>query len=232
MFDWNVSPSPLDGAIVEKRGGGGSLFADVNKNSHFKPVCALSDHSKHYARHRGWTTLDWNHVFCWPWRNGGNTDRAPMQVYVFHHSMFSSHSWLFRSLSCVVSCAITPLPIASPSRRKKGKEVRLWRLFDLVASWRLNVRRGASVTNHIFTHSDFCTSHRQFFINRFILWKVLLPFQRIPFFSANILSPGCSQMGGAVNLHSWGFMQSPLHHQQQPGVTKSQTPLLLAAELD
>lgn len=62
MFDWNVSLSPLDGAVVEKRRGvgGTSLCADVNKNSHFKPVCALTDHSKHYARQDGWTTLGYS----------------------------------------------------------------------------------------------------------------------------------------------------------------------------
>lgn len=40
--------------------GGTSLCADVNKNSHFKPVCALTDHSKHYARQDGWTTLGYS----------------------------------------------------------------------------------------------------------------------------------------------------------------------------
>lgn len=62
VFDWNVSLSPLDGAVVEKRkvGGGTRLCADVNKNSHFKPVCALTDHSKHYARQDGWTTLGYS----------------------------------------------------------------------------------------------------------------------------------------------------------------------------
>lgn len=79
VLDWNVNLSPLDGAVVgmrEKRrkgggrkkekgggmrwGGGTSLYADVNKNSHFQPVCALTDHSKHYAQHRGRTTLDYS----------------------------------------------------------------------------------------------------------------------------------------------------------------------------
>ena len=68
LLDWNVKLSPLDGAVVgaerEEEGGGGcssssssSLGADVNKNSPFQPVCASSDHSKHYAPHRGRTTL-------------------------------------------------------------------------------------------------------------------------------------------------------------------------------
>lgn len=59
MVDWNVNPSPLDGAVLGMREEGTSLCADVNKkNSHFQPVCALTDHSKHYAQHRGRTTLD------------------------------------------------------------------------------------------------------------------------------------------------------------------------------
>lgn len=83
MFDWNVSLSPLDGAVVEKReGGGSSLCADVNKNSHFKPVCALTDHSKHYARHRGWTTLGYSteSILHRARRDADKADRAPLQV--------------------------------------------------------------------------------------------------------------------------------------------------------
>lgn len=82
MFDGNVSVSPLDGAVVEKREGGSSLCADVNKNSHFKPVCALTDHSKHYARHRGWTTLGYSTeiILHRARRDADKADRAPLQV--------------------------------------------------------------------------------------------------------------------------------------------------------
>lgn len=81
MNDWNVNPSPLDGAVVGMREGGTSLYADVNKNSHFQPVCALTDHSKHYAQHRGRTTLDYSTeiIFRRAWR------ADDLHLQVFHH---------------------------------------------------------------------------------------------------------------------------------------------------
>lgn len=73
MVDWNVNPSPLDGAVVGTRErwgwvgwGGTRLYADVNKNSHFptslridRPFKTLRtaprlDHAR---------LLDWNNVF-------------------------------------------------------------------------------------------------------------------------------------------------------------------------
>lgn len=67
MVDWNVNPSPLDGAVVGTRErwgwvGWGGLACTLTsiKTVISQPVCALTDHSKHYAQHRGWTTLDYS----------------------------------------------------------------------------------------------------------------------------------------------------------------------------
>lgn len=114
MFKWSESLSPLDGAVVEKRGGGTSLCADVNKNSHFKPVCALTDHSKHYARHRGWTTLGYSTEIILH-RARGDEDKAagaPLQV-LFPFRLLTFVAVTRISVSCLVSGAIAPLPILS-----------------------------------------------------------------------------------------------------------------------
>lgn len=117
-FDWNVSLSPLDGAVVEKRkrgkGGGTSLCADVNKNSHFKPVCALTDHSKHYARRRGWTTLGYSTemLLIRAWGDEDREDRAPPRRF-YPPPPFSVFSGL-RVCRCRVWCLVpSPLPILS-----------------------------------------------------------------------------------------------------------------------
>lgn len=85
MDDWNVNPSPLDGAVVGMREGGTSLYADVNKNSHFQPVCALTDHSKHYAQHHGRTTLDYSTEIIFSPNLEGGHSADDLHLQVFHH---------------------------------------------------------------------------------------------------------------------------------------------------
>lgn len=128
MKAWNESLSPLDGAVVEKEGGGGtSLCADVNKNSHFKPVCALTDHSKHYARHRGWTTLGYSTEIILPRAHGGTQTKRPELHCRFYSRSVFSHLWLLRAYRCHVSSVVPsrhyPSFHMSPSRGKKRKEV-------------------------------------------------------------------------------------------------------------
>lgn len=190
-----------------KEGGGGtSLCADVNKNSHFKPVCALTDHSKHYARHRGWTTLGYSTEIILH-RARGDADKAagaPLQV-LFPFRLLTFVAVTRISVSCLVSGAIAPLPILSyvpvSGKEKKrgwgGGVLSLCRRMKKTSKsrfgswWRLNVRRGASVTKHISTHPaclSILPASIHLFIGERVFSRSVPPFPPLSLFS--------SQMGG------------------------------------
>ena len=143
--------SPLDGAVVgtrERWGGGGRLACTLTsiKTVISQPVCALTDHSKHYAQHRGWTTLrllDWNEGFLLLLLFSATPRRAETMRDKLHCrfltplNVVSSHVGCCAhiSVSCLVhiiprvSCAPAPLPIVfsclmSPPPHKEKKKKR------------------------------------------------------------------------------------------------------------
>lgn len=157
----------------ERKGGALALYADVNKNSHFQPVCALTDHSKHYAQHRGWTTLDyfdWSHFFFLLTPSPGERrqcGQTPLQV--FDHWMLSSHfgccahiSVMSRHIipkSALCRCPLCVTFHVSPSserkKRKKKKQARLCTLIKKTSSSLLERKRAsrrafACQPKHIF----------------------------------------------------------------------------------
>lgn len=107
LVDWNVKP--LDGAVVGMREGGSSLYADVNKNSHFQPVCALTDRSKtlrtaplpDHAR-----LLDWNNRFYYLQILGERTPTIP-PLQVFNHWMFL---WTLLGVARIISVSSSHFP--------------------------------------------------------------------------------------------------------------------------
>lgn len=234
MFKWNESLSPLDGAVVEKRGGGTSLCADVNKNSHFKPVCALTDHSKHYARHRGWTTLGYSTEIILH-RVRGDADKAagaPLQV-LFPFRLLTFVAVTRISVSCLVSGAIAPLPIlsyvpVSGKEKKRGwggggallvqadeenKQVQIWFLVEVE-------RASRRVCHQTHLHSSRFSLHPPRVHPSIHRREGLFTFGAAV--SPSVCSP--HRWGGAVHHHSWGiFMQPPLRR-HKPVVTKSPNP--------
>lgn len=150
MVDWNVNPSPLDGAVVgtrERWGWGGTrLYADVNKNSHFptslridRPFKTLRtaprlDHAR---------LLDWNNVFfvCFFFgdtpESGDNAGQTPLQVFkTIECCIFTC--WVLRAYISVMSlfisfpesavlqchcpscCPVSCLPLLT-KRRRRGR---------------------------------------------------------------------------------------------------------------
>lgn len=119
------------------RGGGSSLCADVNKNSHFQPVCALSERSKHYAQHRGRTTLRYSTGFFLRRTRRTETMRTPSNTAGFWplHVVFTF--WVLRAYRCRVSsyhpqvrCASATAHLVSfhvsPPRGKKKVACARW----------------------------------------------------------------------------------------------------------
>lgn len=114
-----------------------------------QPVCALTDHSKHYAQHRGWTTLDYSTEIMFflfvffrrhPPESGDNAGQTPLQVFkTIECCIFTC--WVLRAYISVmslfissprVSCAPVPLPIVlsclvspPPHKEKEKRKKRL-----------------------------------------------------------------------------------------------------------
>lgn len=151
MVDWNVNPSPLDGAVVgtrERWGWGGGLACTLTsiKTVISQPVCALTDHSKHYAQHRGWTTLDYSTEIMFflfvffrrhPPESGDNAGQTPLQVFkTIECCIFTC--WVLRAYISVMSlfisfpesavlqchcpscCPVSCLPLLT-KRRRRGR---------------------------------------------------------------------------------------------------------------
>lgn len=154
------------------KGGALALYADVNKNSHFQPVCALTDHSKHYAQHRGWTTLDyfdWSHFFFSP-------NAEPRRAETMRTNTIAGFwplnvvftFWVLRAYQCHVSSyhsqvSFVPLPIVCYlsflpflwEEEEKKKQARLCTLIKKTSSSLLERKRAsrrafACQPKHIF----------------------------------------------------------------------------------
>ena len=172
MFDWNVSLSPLDGAVGERRRWGGQACALTsikivisNQSAHWPTIQNIT-----HGRTAGprWVTR-LKSFFTEPRdADKADWDGAPLQV-VFPFCVLTFVAVTRIAVSCLVSCAVAPLLIlsyvpVSGKEKRGGGSIFLCRRMKKTSSsrygfcWRLNARRGASVAKNIFVQPAFSSS--------------------------------------------------------------------------